>query len=503
MRCHLQLVGLLAVSLLLLTCCNQRGNFSNEELASTTEGEINSVVASYHVIFSDAAKDFLKGEDSFSNFRQQLCDHFETVCAFLIIEDDGLRALSPAELKAFKEKLINVQDKNHGFFSDRKLDSLIPANSIPEINQDTSTYSRTRSTFQDNTINDFLLVLEMIDKGDSLAGCRTTIQRQAFKDGSKYPQDRFHLFQKGSVRSTPIIKAFSHQAMSGSNWNGDLCINNLTESCIPNKGGNMFVLGDFVFLGMNLLKRGLTRHEVGGDKMHQKESNSSVDQRLSIINLKSGACESTIIKRLEYLTRKKPIWIGFDSEQITIAKDPEFSIDKRDGTMGWQPFYHIDLFFHPIKIEDNKLFYMIADLSPRWQATCPIGSVYNKSLEILRSNIREVEKFINAQLSDHSLVGVAIPVPVLCEPGYKCQNPPDYFYTYVNGLLETREGARIYYLPDYLAPSDSVNPDLALEYTASLLVNSGCVDQTESILVDSNDGSAVHCTVFVSDRGKP
>lgn len=170
----------------------------------------------------------------------------------------------------------------------------------------------------------------------------------------QYAQDGFHVRvseKDEAILNTsvdiPLLQSILHKNI------GIICcdvISEKTEPLVGLKGGNMFVYEEIAFIGADeLVKYG--RHE-------------SLRQRIGAASADPSGIESALRNSIFGSSQKGHIiWVGSTSESDRLSTT-------YDAGLGFQPMYHIDLFFHPIGYltkeheVEKEFFYFIGSMEP-------------------------------------------------------------------------------------------------------------------------------------------
>jgi hypothetical protein len=306
-----------------------------------------------------------------------------------------------------------------------------------------------------------------------------------------YPQDWFHVRgpEEGKmvVNLSKDIPSLRDLLMQNSSLIADDIVCLKDEPLIDIAGGNMFVFDDVAF--------------VGADELLRYEGDENLRDLIGALSDSRGHIEAAL-KRCIFgqCKDKKLIWVGdIDNCRLTY-----------DNGLGYQPMYHIDLFFHPLGFVNDE-------------------AKANKEFSFLFGLFREGAHFEDQKISfDHlrhwlndtyeklktDLVKLGFnPKPLEIEHSmfflFNSQGVTIWYPSFLNGVSELRDGKIRYLFPKNKQLRPTSDKPRILRF---LDLENNAFDKIEGLLgagnvlnVPSNDYtevSGLHCLVKVFKRGR-
>jgi hypothetical protein len=262
-------------------------------------------------------------------------------------------------------------------------------------------------------------------------------------------------------------------------------------------GGNYVVSGNYIFIGINVLKLKYQFQEG-----FSKRERLDVIHRLDKIGLDSTANEEDVNKKFQEKLGKNVIWVGGD---LLWNYDRQFECSKDiNGECGYQPMRHIDMFMHPISFGDGTLRMMVGfpDVKYNLFSLNRADNDIKQAGELavaLKGQIQDAVISMEKRLKEDNVAldTIVVPLPLLfSQPG----NHIEFYYSFSNGLLSTSISKSIYYMPRYQL-NRYVHNEKKLQYYSCVAQRSlRRFTEVELISAQFTWASAVRCRTLVTSR---
>lgn len=311
-----------------------------------------------------------------------------------------------------------------------------------------------------------------------------------------YPQDAYQLYCNG-IDCIQYVN-FRPGTYGGGKpqVNQNKCLTSKGDADLGLSGGNIHVLHDIAFIGHNVLRAGYDIGEV----LNQKHR-SLTKQRLEKIQCDSSTSLDTVQSRIkQVLGVNHIVWVGSEEKLDLGRSDGEARLYSGvSSSNGWQPFYHIDLFFLPLHFDqsDKTLYYFIADAESRWQKTHDLyDDDYKELLKKLNASLDSTEEYIQRQLKSKNIHGVPIKIPM----NVVRKNPSEFgnIAAFLNGHMDSE----YYFMPNFATSLRDSGYKKAKDSTVSKFNEYLPRFGRKLVIVTDTYGSnsALHCELFVYDR---
>lgn len=262
-----------------------------------------------------------------------------------------------------------------------------------------------------------------------------------------YVQDHVIGFTDGSSpflipRFEPNDRVFGNMLVT-TDYIADSCGYDRTNSqnlMLDLQGGNLFVLDDLAIIGKDELYRKYT-----------DTSNLKVRKRIEALGLEADqpflgdSVKSRIARKLGV---RDLFWFGVDEKVYCTEKNDSF----------YQPFYHLDVFFHPIRVERKRNAKRLKCLIGRPDPDQIIFPSYwdekkrKKHTPSCKRTLQSVNLNIDIALSDlketlkvKGITLCPIEIPIVCK--MDSDSAIKRLTPYCNGLIDFDDKSSTYYLP--------------------------------------------------------
>jgi len=307
---------------------------------------------------------------------------------------------------------------------------------------------------------------------------------------SDYAQDEFHI-RTGNYLDARYRPYCSDIVNNRFNLHARNLCGKSSEDVLyknPIKGGNYFLSGPFIFVGMD---------ELVNFRTCENWSRS--------IGLGKESKTQEISKALEgvFNPNLKIVWIG-DSLIETVDT---LDCNLKPKEERHQPVYHIDLFFHPqgfvmdsLNGSDSCFAYLIAIPDFKFQDTSSWSHNQISIFRKLKYRLEKANARLIADIKVANLTPYPIEIPLLVS--FKSDSTKPEFISFTNGLVSKKDDKPSYIIPGYINPTahfgKGVKYDEALMNTIERL--NKVQIETEVLYGNYEGQSALHCKVKVLKR---
>lgn len=324
---------------------------------------------------------------------------------FYRIKTEQLPGMLPEQIN--EVKLIPITDKVKLSKVERRLESSELSNLLTEFNIRSSNYYTALQSAVGNkilsTVNELGSNYNNTLSGISLFPHLTDeCQRRPSEDANdlerqlgRWMQDKFHV-RVNQDQSYELGLVFgSSEDFKLKEWlkTGKDCFRGRSpqqpDPLSDVQGGNMFVLEDLVF--------------IGADELTRYEKNRVARTRIGATDSEKHNIGYAVSKSVYGRTfnDQKVIWVG--------SNRPHFSQRLPDSS-SYQPFYHIDICFHPLGIIDSVCYILVAD--PELYPSSTLSGGDTELIDSVNKWICEMKTNVGAQMKSHvdSIAWIKIPL---------------------------------------------------------------------------------------------
>jgi len=302
----------------------------------------------------------------------------------------------------------------------------------------------------------------------------------------RFAQDTYHV-REGNA-ALHVRNRFSGPSSNNMEmfriYSGHLCNGNTsTLDPLIIKGGNLFRCDSIVFIGSD------AKYKYSNCSRYSNSLGLDTHQPLAQV-------EAKLVEQIAGSNGKAAlIWAGRGEGK---KKNCRFD----DDDLGFQPLYHLDMYFHPLgrfnESAPQSYYYLVSTLDTQFHHIKDWTNNQRDEFETLRMNLEQSADSLCADIEKLKLTPVPIEIPLLVD----FDNDSIVGYVaFVNGHSSVSRSSACFYMPYYkhLVASSDTHPnfkyEMALRSTISNLEKYDI--HVDSVPTIASDKSGLHCQVKI------